>query len=228
MKKLKALRIPLLVIFLVLFIDQFVKIWVKTHLYLGEEIPVFGNWFIINFVENYGMAFGMQFGGESGKIILTSFRIIAAGLILWYLIKITLKGIPKGLQVAIALIFVGAVGNIVDSVFYGLIFSDSLFEIARMFPAEGGYAGLFHGRVVDMLYFPLFSGDFPSWFPIWGGQHFTFFQPVFNLADASITTGVCMILVFQKRYFPKKVTPDALTETAENTVPPGDENKTAS
>lgn len=224
MEKLKALRIPIIVIFLVLLADQTLKIWVKTHMYLGEEIPVFGNWFILNFTENYGMAFGMQFGGEFGKIILTSFRLIAAGLILWYLIKITLKGIPKGLQVAISLIFVGAVGNIVDSVFYGMIFSDSMFEIARMFPPEGGYDTVLHGRVVDMLYFPLFSGTFPEWFPFWGGQHFTFFEPVFNLADSAITVGVLMILIFQKRYFRKKEEEPAM-DSPGNTVPPVDENK---
>jgi signal peptidase II len=191
---------PLLLVLLVILIDQASKIWIKTNFYLGQEYKV-ADWFIIHFTENNGMAFGMEFAGEYGKLILSIFRILAVAGILYYLIKISRDGTHKGLVYSIALVFAGALGNILDSTFYGLLFNDSYHQVAELFPASGGYAPMLYGRVVDMLYFPLFSGFFPDWFPIWGGEHFLFFRPVFNIADTAISVGVGMIIVFQKRFF---------------------------
>lgn len=170
-------------------------------MYLEEEFSVFGDWFYIHFTENNGMAFGLQWGGEWGKLLLSLFRILAVSGIAYYLYKLIKKKARPGLIISISLIFAGALGNIIDSAFYGIIFSDSYHKMATLFPAEGGYASFLHGRVVDMLYFPLFDGVFPDWVPGWGGEHFLFFRPIFNLADSSITAGVAMILLFQKRYF---------------------------
>ena len=197
----KALFITLAV----LFADQALKIWIKTNMYLGQEFAVLGNWFIIHFTENNGMAFGMEFGGDAGKIALSIFRIIAVSFIGFYLFKTASKPeTKKGLIVAGSLIFAGALGNIIDSLIYGVVFNDSYHQIAEFMPEEGGYAPILFGRVVDMLYFPLFSGVFPQWFPFWGGEDFLFFRPVFNIADTAITTGIGMIVVFQKRYFPEE------------------------
>lgn len=191
---------PLLLVLLVILIDQATKIWIKTNFYLGQEYKVADS-FIIHFTENNGMAFGMEFAGEYGKLILSIFRILAVAGILYYLIKISRDGTHKGFVYSIALVFAGALGNILDSTFYGLLFNDSYHQVAELFPASGGYAPMLYGRVVDMLYFPLFSGFFPDWFPIWGGEHFLFFRPVFNIADTAISVGVGMIIVFQKRFF---------------------------
>lgn len=193
----------MLVIFIVLFLDQLLKIWVKTHMYLGEEFNVFGNWFIMHFTENNGMAFGMEFAGSYGKLFLTLFRIIASGAIFWYLLNIIKKGASLALVIVISLIFAGAVGNIIDSIFYGLLFNESAFQIAQLFPEGGGYGTLFHGKVVDMLYFPIIETHFPQWFPFWGGQEFIFFRPVFNIADSSITIGVLLLLIFQNKFYKK-------------------------
>ncbi|POY35063.1 lipoprotein signal peptidase [Solitalea longa] len=181
-KSIKAI----LIIVLVVLADQVLKTWIKNNMYIGQEFNIIGNWFIIHFTENNGMAFGMEFAGEYGKLFLTLFRIAAVagiGYGIHYVIK---QRYPIGLVIAASLIFAGALGNIIDSVLYGVIYS---------------YAPLFHGRVVDMFYFPIFQGHLPEAFPIWGGQEFVFFRPVFNVADAAISTGVAMILVFQKRYF---------------------------
>jgi len=191
----------LLILFLLLFIDQAVKIWVKTHMLIGQEYRVFGDWFYIHYTENNGMAFGMELGGSIGKLILSIFRLVAIVAIGWYLVSIVKSEASTGLVVAVTFILAGAIGNIIDCIFYGKIFSESFYQIAKIFPAEGGYAGILHGRVVDMLYFPLIESHFPRWLPIWGGEEFVFFRPIFNIADSCITIGVFIIILFQKKFF---------------------------
>jgi signal peptidase II len=192
----------LCIIFLILTADQALKVWIKTSLSLGEEIVVFKDWFIIHFVENNGMAFGFEFAGEYGKLFLSIFRIIAVIAIGWYLFRLArIKESPFGFLVCIALIFAGAVGNIIDSLFYGIIFSDSYGRVAEFMPANGGYSSLLHGRVVDMFYFPIIQTTLPQWLPIWGGNNFTFFRPVFNIADSSITVGIFSLILFYRKQF---------------------------
>lgn len=181
---------PLLLIIFVLLADQLLKTWIKTNMFLGQEFRIFGNWFIIHFTENNGMAFGMEFGGEFGKLFLTLFRIAAVAGIGYGLIYLIKHKYHRGLIMNVALIFAGATGNIIDSVFYGKIY---------------GYETLFHGRVVDMLYFPILEGRYPQWFPVWGGEDFIFFRPVFNIADAAISVGVILIMIFQKSYFKDEI-----------------------
>jgi signal peptidase II len=196
------LRKALLLIFIVLLVDQASKIWVKMNMYLGQDFRI-TNWFYIHFTENPGMAFGLEFGGVWGKIALSLFRIIAIiALSVWLRNLIKAKAPGIGIT-AVSLILAGAIGNIIDSAFYGLIFTDSLGRIAEIFPADGGYAPLLQGKVVDMLYFPLYSGTLPDWVPAWGGEYFIFFRPIFNLADSAISIGVVLLLLFQKRIFPK-------------------------
>ena len=195
---------PILVTLLVLTADQWLKIWVKTNMYLSQEFPVLGNWFYIHFTENKGMAFGMEFGGDWGKLALSLFRIFAVCGIGYYLFKVLPKDVHKGLKVSVALIFAGAIGNILDSVFYGVVFNDSFNQIASFMPEEGGYAPFLYGWVVDMFWFPLMEGNFPEWMPIWGGEHFMFFRPVFNIADAAISVGIGAVFVFNKQFFPKE------------------------
>jgi signal peptidase II len=206
----------LFLILLILVADQILKIWVKTHMMLGQEYNIIGNWFIIHFLENNGMAFGLEISGEFGKIILSIFRIIAVAAIGWYLIHLTRQNAPNGLILSIAMVMAGAIGNIIDSAFYGIIFSDSNFRVAEFLPEGGGYSSFLHGQVVDMLYFPIIKGHFPSWFPIWGGQEFIFFRPVFNLADSSITCGVALILIFQKRFFKHQETKETMPADIEH------------
>lgn len=193
---------PITLIVIILLIDQLSKFWVKLNMTIGQSFHVLGEKFQIHFIENPGMAYGMEFGGEYGKLMLTLFRIIAVcgiGYGLHYMIQ---NKYNRGFILNVALIFAGALGNILDSVFYGVIFTEStMFETAKLFPEGGGYAPFLHGKVVDMLYFPLIEGNFPSWFPVWGGEEFLFFRPVFNIADSAITVGVFLILIFQKRYF---------------------------
>lgn len=186
--------IALLIILLILVIDQVIKIYVKTHFYLGEQVQV-TEWFRLLFVENNGMAFGMEF---ISKLFLTLVRIAAVIFMLWYIRRICRESVVRtGYIVCLALIMAGALGNIIDCLFYGLIFNDPLPpEVAIMFPESGGYAGLFYGKVVDMFYFPLFSWDWPAWMPFVGGEHFIFFSPVFNFADAAISVGILAVLFF--------------------------------
>ncbi len=191
-------------IVLLLVLDQIVKIWIKTHMMHGEEFSVFGDWFLIHFIENNGMAFGMELKGEWGKVLLSLFRIAAVCGIGWYLYDICAKKAPLGLVISIGLIFSGAMGNILDSAFYGMIFNDSYYQVSTFMPEAGGYSSFLHGKVVDMLYFPLMEGNFPSWMPVWGGEHYIFFRPVFNIADSYITIGVALILLFQRKYFVKE------------------------
>ena len=193
---------PVILIILVLLIDQISKLWVKLNMTIGQSYEVIGKFVQIHFIENNGMAYGMEFGGEFGKLMLTLFRIVAVGAIGYGLHYMVQKKYNRGFILNIALIFAGALGNIIDSTFYGLIFSESTwYDKATLFPLGGGYATIFHGKVVDMLYFPLIEGTFPSWLPIWGGQEFLFFRPVFNIADSAISVGVILILLFQKKYF---------------------------
>lgn len=200
----KQARQALLLVLSILLADQILKIWIKTHFALGDEQVIFPNWFILHFTENNGMAFGMELAGNWGKILLSSFRLVAIGGIGYYLIKIIREGAHPGFIRCVALVFTGALGNLIDSLFYGLLFSESYSGVASFMPEGGGYAPLFFGKVVDMLYFPILEGVFPSWMPFWAGEDFIFFRPVFNIADTSISTGMIAFLVFQKRYFPEK------------------------
>lgn len=185
------------IILTVIILDQILKVWVKTHFYLNEDLEI-TSWFHLHFIENNGMAFGMEFGP---KIFLTIFRLVLAGALIWVLVRIKgMAAVKTGFLVCLALIIAGAIGNIIDCVFYGVIFNNPMPpEVAQMFPPGGGYATLFHGRVVDMLYFPLFSFTWPGWMPGVGGQEFLFFQPVFNLADAAISCGMIAVLIFYPR-----------------------------
>jgi signal peptidase II len=191
----------ILIILLVLTVDQVTKILVKTHMSIGESIHIF-DWFQIKFIENPGMAFGLDIPGKFGKPMLTVFRMIAVAGIGWYMNLILKKGAKPGLMYFMAFIFAGAMGNIIDCTIYGRIFSESTyFSVATLFPEGGGYAPVLHGQVVDMFYFPLLHGIYPYWVPWVGGQEYVFFRPIFNIADASISTGIIAILLFQKRYF---------------------------
>jgi signal peptidase II len=194
-----------LIIVLLLAIDQVVKIIVKTHMTLGESFSVFGDWFYILFIENEGAAFGMKLGGDYGKLILSLFRIVAVAAIGWYVNHLYIKKAPKGVIIGITMILAGALGNIIDSVFYGVIFSESTFaQVATMFPEGDGYSGFLHGKVVDMLYFPLFTiENIPSWLSWISGPDgsFTFFSPIFNIADSYITIAVFYLAIFKWKFF---------------------------
>jgi len=203
-----AVRKALLIIFSVLALDQFVKVWIKTHMYLGESYRVSGEWFYLHFVENPGMAFGLQLGGDYGKLLLSVFRIIAICGIGYYLYTLSKKHLRPLLLVCVALVFTGALGNIVDSIFYGKLFGASDMwdqNVAQFLPDGGGYAGWLHGQVVDMFYFPVIEGTVPDWSPIWGGEEIVFFRPVFNIADAAISVGVFLLIIFQSRLFGPQV-----------------------
>lgn len=198
-----------MIVFVILLADQFFKFYIKTHFYLGEEIKVAGlNWFRLHFVENEGMAWGWKMGGDWGKIALTLFRLIAVIAGVFIIRDFIKKKNHPGFIICSALIFAGALGNLIDSMFYGLIFQESdpyVQNVAKLVPIGKGYAGFLHGKVVDMLYFPLITNThLPTWVPFWGGDDFEFFRPVFNIADASISIGVITILVFQNKFFKKK------------------------
>ena len=201
----KGKKITIFVIAL-LVIDQVSKILVKTNMTLGQSINVIGDWYQIYFVENAGMAFGMSFGGVVGKFLLSFFRIVLGVAMFLYIRKLLKRDdVPTGVLYGIAAIMCGAIGNIFDSLFYGLIFSESGFtQVATLFPEGGGYAGPFFGKVVDMLYFPIIDTTLPDWFPIWGGKPFLFFSAIFNFADSCITVGAFYLLIFQWRFFAAK------------------------
>jgi signal peptidase II len=189
--------VVVLILFIVLAIDQALKIWVKTHFCYGEEKLILGlSWARLNFVENPGMAFGWKFGGEYGKLALSLFRIAAIGFLIFYISRLVKSSVGYGILISFSLILAGAIGNIIDSAFYGMIFSESDYHCANgaahLFPAEGGYGKFLHGKVVDMLFFPLWHNELGE---------VMFFQPVFNIADSSITVGVLSILLFQRQYF---------------------------
>lgn len=216
----KAKNISLIILFVVLA-DQALKLYIKTHFYINEHHNVFGEWFRLHFVENEGMAYGWKFGGEAGKMMLTLFRLGAVIFGVFYLRRIIEKNYHRGFIVSAALIFAGALGNLVDSMFYGLLFEESVpgsMALAKIFPAHG-YAGFLHGKVVDMLYFPIIrDAHFPDWVPVWGGEEFEFFRPIFNLADAAISTGVITIFVFQKCFFIQHTTEDKNATVETNAV----------
>lgn len=198
----------LILIILILLVDQCLKIYIKTHFYYGQEVALLGSWFRLHFIENEGMAFGMKFGDASiAKLILTLFRLIAVGFGFYYLKVMIKKGFKNATLICAALILAGAFGNLIDSIFYGKLFSESSFCLAQWVPWGTGYANLFHGRVVDMLYFPLVEWTLPSSTPFIGAYTIRFFEPVFNIADASISIGVLTLLFFQKRLLtlPKEV-----------------------
>ena len=193
-------RKSILLILLILLADQTLKILVKTNMPLYQQIPFLGNWGILHFIENNGMAFGMSLPGSWGKILLTTFRMVAVGGIILYMRQLIHIKAHTGLILTLAMVMAGALGNIIDSVFYGIIFGESTpYQVATLFPEDGGYAPLFQGKVVDMFYFPMLKGNYPAWFR--DGTSFIFFRPVFNIADSSITVAVAIILFNQKRFF---------------------------
>lgn len=197
------LKKAILIIIAVLAIDQISKIWIKTNFMLGEEVYVF-DWFRIHFIENNGAAWGAEIGGKTGKLALTLFRLCAIiGIGYWLYTTVQKKG-HQLLVISIALIFSGALGNILDSVFYGVVFDHSNYQIATLFSSDP-YGTIFHGKVVDMLYFPMWEGVLPSWIPKFGGENFTFFNAIFNIADSAITIGVAILIIFGNKIFPKEV-----------------------
>lgn len=212
----------IILILLILVFDQVVKFWIKTHMTYGSGFPVFGNWFIIHFIENPGMAFGMEFWGKSGKLFLSLFRVVAIGAIGYYVYQLIKQKTNTGLVLGISAIMAGAIGNLIDSAFYGLIFDSGMTyndQISQWVSYEGiskinfsGYSGFLKGCVVDMLYFPIINTTYPSWMPFVGGEPFVFFSPVFNLADSAITTGVFYLLIFQRKVLLGK--PDKNAEEA--------------
>lgn len=195
----------ILLVALILLADQVLKIWIKTHFTLGEEISLLGKRGYLYFTENNGMAFGMEFFGDAGKLLLSLFRIVFIGAIGWFTWKQIRSGASKGMVLGLAVMFAGALGNLIDCMFYGLIFSESTYtQVAQMFPAGGGYAPFLYGKVVDMFYFPIINTTLPDWVPIWGGEKFVFFRPIFNIADAAITVSVFYLLIFQRSIFSDK------------------------
>ncbi|MBW7913570.1 MAG: lipoprotein signal peptidase [Taibaiella sp.] len=197
-------RHAILIVLLVIIADQFSKFYIKTNFYYGEEINVLGSWFRLHFIENEGMAFGMRLSdAATGKLILTLFRLVAVVFGFFLLRRLVDKKYHTGMLICGSLILAGALGNLIDSIFYGMIFTESSFHIAKLVPFGEGYGKLFHGRVVDMLYFPLIDTTLPDWVPFWGGKPFAFFEPVFNIADAAISCGVITLLLFQKKFMQK-------------------------
>jgi signal peptidase II len=206
---LKKYRLPIITVLAVLIIDQCIKLYIKSNYPIGEVCRIIGDWSRITFTENPGMAWGLEFGGDYGKLALSLFRIIAVFAGAFYIRKIVNDGEHKGFIICVSLILAGALGNILDSAFYGLIFGESTeYQVAEFLPVDGGYTGFLQGHVVDMFYFPIYEGNFPNWLPFWGGEHFEFFNAIFNFADMAISFGVGIILVFQNRFFKVKNKPE--------------------
>ncbi|HXS35574.1 MAG TPA: lipoprotein signal peptidase [Flavipsychrobacter sp.] len=205
-------RHAIFIVLVIIVCDQLLKFYIKTHFYYGQEINVLGNWFRLHFIENEGMAFGMRINqADTGKLILTLFRLVAVVFGFYLLKRLVSKGYGNGVIICGSLILAGALGNLLDSMFYGLIFTESSFHMARLVPWGHGYGRFLHGRVVDMLYFPLIDTKLPNWIPFVGGNDFEFFEPVFNIADAAISTGVLILVFFQKRLVHKKITAKTAT-----------------
>jgi signal peptidase II len=220
---LKRLPYVYLLVFIVLIIDQVSKIWIKLNMALGDSHRVFGwEWFQIHFTENPGMAFGMEFGGDYGKLALSLFRIIVVCFIGYTIHKLAKQKVSYLLLTTASLIFAGAIGNILDSIYFGVLFSDSgsfhLPRVAEFMPPEGGYAPMLYGKVVDMLYFPLVDGHWPDWMPFVGGDYFIFFQPVFNIADTAISIGVFLAIIFYKRFHKELDPPSESPEPTQEPV----------
>lgn len=202
----KKSLIAIAIILGILILDQVLKIWIKTNFTLGQELNIIGDKIKLHFVENEGMAFGMTFGGSWGKLFLSLFRVVAISLLIYYLCKIIKAGENLFYIICISLIIAGATGNLIDSAFYGLIFNESTYyQVATMFPPEGGYAPFLHGKVVDMFYCPIIETTYPTWFPFVGGKEFLFFRPVFNVANSAITVSVFLLLIFYKRIFGESI-----------------------
>ncbi len=218
MKKISNGWLATIIVVVAIIIDQATKIWVKTHFYYGEQVEV-ASWFKIAFIENNGMAFGMELGS---KAILTWLRIIFSALFIYYLVKIRRRtDLPRGFVACVALITAGAIGNVIDCIAYGQLFNDPMPpEVAQFMPSEGGYASLFNGKVVDMLYFPLAEWDWPTWMPGIGGRHFLFFEPIFNVADACLTTSILVLIIFYSKYLagdkPKKEEQETPDQNSKN------------
>ena len=199
-------RNALFIVIAIIFLDQFIKFYVKTHFYYGEEVKVAGSWFRLHFIENEGMAFGMKISEAAiGKVILTVFRLVAVVFGFYLLKRLVDKGYTRGAIICGSLILAGALGNLIDSMFYGMIFTESSYHLANVAHLGKGYGKFLYGRVVDMMYFPIVSVKMPSWVPFVGGTDFVFFEPVFNIADAAISVGVLTLVFFQKRLVHKHV-----------------------
>lgn len=198
----KSVWYVLATVLIVLIADQWLKFYIKTNFTLGQSVTVFADWFELHFTENPGMAFGLTFGGKWGKIVLTIFRLLASLLIVYYIRSLIKENAKPALTILVSLILAGALGNIIDSVFYGKLFAESTYHsVATFLPENGGYAPIFMGKVVDMLYFPLVDTFWPDWVPYFGGNRLQFFRPVFNIADSAISVGVFSIILFKSRLF---------------------------